>query len=600
MLRGIDRSRISSASAAILIVMMVLHAFVAPAGADEPPMMRETIPQVVIPETGGRYETNIVPDTCNLVERQRLFIGFMAGMDTTTATITGVDVCTWPKYRESLPLARIMTGSRRDPAMDRRLAESLLHMVGPDGLIYQRGEVLFAQDDQPSTGSERIEDFYAYLPTGSGRILGVLTVYYLMTGDEMWNETARGIVDRLNELAIRVGDEAFYPKFVYRPNERLNPKEIEEAIEERYKLQNEERRRNLPLYQTWIITGLAQYYGATRYESARELAEQLIHYMRKLEYIEGWDSHFHCISLGIHAAVELAFATGDRELAEYARVAYEKGKALESSIPALGYFARYDGSSMEGCSVADMTAIAVKLARMGGDSYWDDVERFARNGLIESQVTRPDQAPKVGLFSQYVRPTHVLKSYHGDEAEDWRMSLGACCTGNATRALYYVWEAIVDHSPDAVTVNLLLNRVSPWADVNSYLPYEGRIEIRMKGTNRLKVRLSEWIDRQAVRCNVDGKPTAFDWEGVYADVGEVRKGSRVTFTFPIEERVEIIDRPLLKYRITFRGYDAVAVERLGNVSTPAGFPNFQREHYRNGRTRYKKQIQFVSDTIIDY
>ena len=57
-----------------------------------------------------------------------------------------------------------------------------------------------------------------------------------------------------------------------------------------------------------------------------------------------------------------------------------------------------------------------------------------------------------------------------------------CCRGNCTRAIYYVWENILNYDKcnGALNVNLLLNRASPWADINWYIPYWGRVDIKIK------------------------------------------------------------------------------------------------------------------------
>src|ERR1039457_5841476 len=51
------------------------------------------------------------------------------------------------------------------------------------------------------------------------------------------------------------------------------------------------------------------------------------------------------------------------------------------------------------------------------------------------------------------------------------MGESSCCTGNGARALYYAWRAILGQERGVLRVNLLLNRVSPWADVDSHILY---------------------------------------------------------------------------------------------------------------------------------
>jgi hypothetical protein len=69
-----------------------------------------------------------------------------------------------------------------------------------------------------------------------------------------------------------------------------------------------------------------------------------------------------------------------------------------------------------------------------------------------------------------------------------------CCMGNGAQALYSVWESIVRFQDSTAKVNLLLNRQSPWLDVESYLPYEGRVILRNKQARRIFIRIPGWVD----------------------------------------------------------------------------------------------------------
>ena len=120
-----------------------------------------------------------------------------------------------------------------------------------------------------------------------------------------------------------------------------------------------ESARNKSLWETWIITGLAQYYRVSHYEPTRTLAYGLIEYLRETHYVEDWKSHFHCITLGIQAMLEWAIAAQDPELAEYARKAYDFAKSGKTmiSFPQIGFFTNSkELVDMEGCSIADMVA----------------------------------------------------------------------------------------------------------------------------------------------------------------------------------------------------------------------------------------------------
>jgi len=610
---------------------------------------------------GESYEAT-VPDTCDLAESARLFVdhyltevtanspelfhepynrgNFVQWPPRLTLDI-GSYLCGLPKFREALPLLRMMTGSRKGQEIDKAWAEHLLHCIGPDGLYYVP-RVGRPWDDNISFGQkgsaywfpmDKDCEFYTHLSLGNGRLLGALAVYYKLTGDETWNKTAQGIVARMNELAIKDGKVAFFPKFNWVPGEKLSAAEIEKAKaswraqirlnqeSEEWKKSSGETNLNTALWQTWIITGLAQYYKASGHEPARELAVALTNYLRETKYVEDWKSHFHCVTLGIQAMLEVAQATGDREVAAYAQKAYDEAKSGRKMIalPQIGFFVNAKGhEAMEGCSIGDMTALAVKLTQLGlGDEYWDDIDRYARNCLTGIQRTRASQVAEI--FDKYRAKAKPAESpiVYADLADTINERLvgsfastslpndlwggtyfDTCCQGNCARALYYAWESILKYDKDKgeLRVNLLLNRAAPWADVASFLPYAGRVEIKVKQPLKsLKVRMSGWIDLNKVTAQLVDKALPVSWEGRYASLGAVEAGRTVTLEFPIAERTETIESFQHKYTVTFRGADAVDIEPRGEFYTL-----FQRDHYRFAQPRYLKVKRFVSSSAFEY
>jgi hypothetical protein len=80
------------------------------------------------------------------------------------------------------------------------------------------------------------------------------------------------------------------------------------------------------------------------------------------------------------------------------------------------------------------------------------------------------------VFCAGTYPTHLrVDDYAG------------CCTANCSDALYYVWESITRRRDGVATVNLLLNRASTWLDIDSYLPYEGKVVLRNKAAQSVLV-----------------------------------------------------------------------------------------------------------------
>jgi len=609
---------------------------------DVPPLkfIRDKIPAAKVPTTRGKEEDAFIPDTCSLEESARLFVdNYLAnntvaelfhepvnagnlGVIPPRLTVDfGGYLCGLPKYREALPLLRMMCGSQKALEIDKAWAEQVLHCIGPDGLFYiprigrpwDHGDYLRLPTQAPP------QDFYCSLPVATGRLLGALAIYYQTTGDEVWNRTARGVVDGLNEVAIKTGKIAFFPRFNLSPGERLTPEEIKAEIAAMNEQTTGESARNKSLWETWIITGLAQYYRVSHYEPARTLAYGLIEYLRETHYVEDWKSHFHCITLGIQAMLEWSIAAQDPELAEYARKAYDFAKSGKTMIafPQIGFFTNSrEVVDMEGCSIADMTALAVKLTQLGmGDEYWDDIDRYVRNCLIAHQWTRPDQMEAfLRVYAQTNKlptepvtfncfPDHLSEqvvgafSCHSAPNEMLRInSLDGCCPGNCARALYYAWESILNFKNGELAVNLLLNRTSPWADVDSFIPYVGRVDIHIKQRcAAVKVRMNHWIAKDKVTCRVNGKPREFAWEGNDVVCGKLRSGQTVSLNFPIEERTEQLESFGHKYTAVFKGNDCVDLNPRGNAC-----PLFQRDNYRFNEPRYIKVKRFACENAIKY
>jgi hypothetical protein len=132
-----------------------------------------------------------------------------------------------------------------------------------------------------------------------------------------------------------------------------------------------------------------------------------------------------------------------------------------------------------------------------------------------------------------------------------------CCTGNGTQGLYYAWEAAVRGDGPRATVNLLLNRASPVADVDSFLPREGRIVVRPRTARRLAVRMPRWVSPGDVKLR--GASPDEPWIGRYL-VADVDPGAELELEFPLPEEKRSFTVEGILYTCRFRGNDCVSIE----------------------------------------
>ena len=170
-----------------------------------------------------------------------------------------------------------------------------------------------------------------------------------------------------------------------------------------------------------------------------------------------------------------------------------------------------------------------------------------------------------------------------------------CCTGNAARAIYFIWEKILTFDSGELRVNLLLNRASPWADIDSHIPYTGQVDVRIKQAVDLSVRIPEWVKPDDVGVQVNGADRRLGWDGRYAVVGRVEPKDVATMNFPIEERTDQVWIEKEEYHLVRRGNEVVAISPPGRVC-----PLYERPQYRQNSTRWRRAERFVSNEVFKW
>ena len=122
--------------------------------------------------------------------------------------------------------------------------------------------------------------------------------------------------------------------------------------------------------------------------------------------------------------------------------------------------------------------------------------------------------------------------------DPFKFSWAICCSPWGAMGLFYAWEGTLRYANGVARVNLLLNRVSPWMDVNSYLPFEGKVILRNKEAKEAFVRIPLWTHVDKVACNINGKTVQPEWFGRYLHIENLKSDDVVTIEFPMEQWTE--------------------------------------------------------------
>jgi len=169
-------------------------------------------------------------------------------------------------------------------------------------------------------------------------------------------------------------------------------------------------------------------------------------------------------------------------------------------------------------------------------------------------------------------------------------------------------------SEGVAQVNLLLNRASPWLDVDSYLPYEGKVNLKNKSAKKIHLRIPMWVDKTAVQCQVNGKNVPLLWLNNYLIIDPVAENDFVTIEFPMVETTERWTEPTYAttYTCQFKGNTLVDISPRASIPAWATvgqddgviaqvikvYPIYEREHYKANKAPMKKTARYVSPVII--
>lgn len=552
----------------------------------------------------GDHFSRIVPDTLDLADRANqaincltgaldpergyeiyFYVNFSANPPIMTHDMTGFPTNN-PKFAESLPMMRLMSGSLHNVEVDRRMMARMLALIADDGLFYVNAI------GRPWNGTS--DDFANVY--GNSRLMLAMMAWYQYDKNPMWLEYLQKMSFGLRKNAVIEGDKAYF----------LNP-----GIGEVFSRPRSGYPPNLPrpslesngncvaMYFCGVIRALSKWSQLSGDQESLDFTRKLVNFVREKQFwvpvpitpgINGADRahfsiHIHAYAALLRGLLEYAMVTNDTGLKEFVRSGYEYARNF--GIAGVGWSPEcpLPKQMCEACCIADLAALAVKLSDSGVGDYWEDVDRYVRNQLVEQQITHqefllkfpgantPDQVTPSSISGRGVIDRN-LGGFMGRATVtgyDSNMIMH-CCTGNATQALFHAWESIVRDCGNNVTqINLLLNRVSPWLDIESYLPYEGKVVIKNRTSREIRVRIPLWVSHETVTYRVGaGESCKPSWMNNYMILRNLVAGDEVTIEFPIHERMESATLDDQLYTLHFRGNTVITIDTNQSVRIEKG------------------------------
>jgi hypothetical protein len=556
-----------------------------------------------------------------------------------------------PKLAESISLMRIMSGSTLELELERNYRAAILSRL-QDGLYWdlytprRPWRNAYAADFY---GAGRDEDF-ATLP-GAGRMMRTMLIWReLGAQPEQMEKELRLLTSGLLRIAVRKDNYAYYPEHggwgepcAYPRSGWLNTDEAQS--------ETEGGEGSVVCMHGHQIYAAARWYGESHQGAALDLAAVLTRYVTLPRFWGGvpdpygdrsgmkrihigvhrpdpaftagheqghWYSHFHARAIALRGILEYAWVAGDDRAAEFVRRAYEY--TLSQGIPRLGWINCYPAgvNHVEGCALGDLVALGIRLSDYGLGDYWDDVDAVVRNQLVEQQLTNADLLQRISQNSavqccenaypgQLAFPEDIfsrtLGVYGGTALPTsipnlWVMH---CCTANATQGLYYAWEGAVRESGHTAEVNLLLNRSAHLLDLDSYLPYEGRVEIHNKAASKIAVRIPYWVRRNEMKITLNGKLVETGWIGNRVMLEAITPNDQITITFPLTHQTMKYTANAHSpqeqvYQLTLCG--STVVDITPRDESLSSYPLYQRDHMKGDHAPLKTMRRFLPNHTV--
>lgn len=228
----------------------------------------------------------------------------------------------------------------------------------------------------------------------------------------------------------------------------------------------------------------------------------------------------------------------------------------------------------ETCCIKDMIQCAFELIDNCKYDYWDIINKFVRNQLVENQI-------KDGCFvsvdnSKVDTDEMTWKDIDkrvvggwsgGSEPNSISLSkfrcIAGCCVGTAPQALHLVWERIVENKMDGVYINLPIDKEALACSVETGYPNDGYIKVTAKKSSKYYIRIFDWMgDRIEVKVNGNNIPVVFSNQCIL--LVDIKKGDTISVVHKLETITKKETVRAVELNVVWRGPDVVDITPHGN------------------------------------
>lgn len=323
-----------------------------------------------------------------------------------------------------------------------------------------------------------------------------------------------------------------------------------------------------------MLLALVERYELRRDEAALDLAKGMANYLlgpsRYFNYKMEFFGHVHS---SVWVAVGLARLGMVTDISQYtiaAKEIYDYVRSISSSfgwVPEYAQWHPMNEEHCETCCIRDMILCAWELIQAGYSEYWNDINSFARNQLVENQITS----------STYVTVDNSLSDANGITYRDIdkRMiggftggsypnsisltqfrSIAGCCAGLGPTAIKLVWDIAVTYSNDMYIVNIPMDKRTEDYELIMEYPNHGRMKIKLFCGGNVAFRYYPWMGSN-INVFINGQIIPADIENGLIIMRGIQPNDEVTVSHGLRTvtKKEVVAGQT--WKVVWRGCDVV-------------------------------------------
>lgn len=327
-----------------------------------------------------------------------------------------------------------------------------------------------------------------------------------------------------------------------------------------------------------MLQALVRRYELTGDEVALDLATGIANYVlgpsRYFNYKMEFFGHVHSAMWFACGLVKLGRLISREEYIKKGKMIYDYVRSLSSSfgwVPEYAQWHPMEEEHCETCCIRDMVVCAKELILCGYREYWNDINLFARNQLVENQVrytgyvlcdnSKPDE---LGITYHDIDKRMIGGYTGGSEPNSISLtrfrSIAGCCVGTAPVALKIIWDNCICDDNGILAVNVPCDKETAELKMQSFIPDEGKITLEAKKNCKAGFRIYEWMGETKFVLN--GKEIKPEFESGIA-YAEMEPGDKAELLFPVETR-EIKETVRgTEFTVYWRGCDVIDITPRG-------------------------------------